>query len=134
MWPCKKTSLKPVINYYSPTLEIYSGYEIFVGLDKTENKLYYCWAKPLDVKNFQGREILYDRIHSIKKKKSGGIVMCILNHFGDARYCSYEPLETGECYFSSHKRSGFCTPNPEKKPFEKQGHPEFDLLECLFTP
>jgi hypothetical protein len=139
MWPFKKSET-PVVNVWSPSLGHINGYDISVGLDKTNNKLYYCYMKPFNVKTFKGREsdlkrdIGYDSIHSIKKKKNGGIVFCVINSIGDARYCSYEPLETGECYYSANNINVFCTPNPEKKPFEKQGHPEFDLLECLFTP
>jgi hypothetical protein len=134
MWFCKKDPL-PVINVYTPMLYRASkDVEYYIGLDKNENKLYFCNIKPTDLTKspLEAGDLkhLVDAfpIRSIEKKLSGGVIMI----WDTGHITEFERLEKGNI-FTKASNGIWWISTPEKKPFERTGHPEFDLLECLFT-
>lgn len=135
---CKKKATAPVIDVLSPRMwSLLKETVAYVGLDRRENTLYFCLVKVTDVNKIPNDRALtekdlnwmcsYYRINSIKKKRSGGLVITWHDY---SQISEYEPLETGEVYVNSSNNRYIFT--PEKKTFERTGHPEFDLLECLF--
>lgn len=109
----------------------------YIGLDKRENKLYFCMVKNTDLSKIPKDRALtekdlphicsYYTIDSIKKKVSGGLVI-VWNEKNSIS--EYEPLETGEVYVNNLNSRYIFT--PEKKAFQYTNNAEFNLLECLF--
>ena len=142
MWWSKKLpqpSKLPIINVYAPTFcKDQKGNTISVGLDKTNNTLWYCSTHPGDPsKPILPHLVEAHPIQWIKKKPSGagsgvrgGVLICVDYPHRPNHILEFEPLGSGEVYFSSPCCRSLLT--PERELFIHQGHAEFDLLECLF--
>ena len=132
-WFCKK-SPTPVINVFTPWLHNEGQNEtVAIGLDKNNNKLWFCTVKNPDIRKSPLKEENLQRIlntipiHSIEKKANGGLIIC----WETGRFTELEPLESGKVFARAIDCWWMYT--PEAKPFEYTGNAEFNLLKCLFT-
>lgn len=130
-WFCKKVPV-PVMDVITPTFKHPLGVFYF-GLDKRDNTIYACVTKPppldkIELKPEDLNQIIsISEIHSIKKIKSGGVVVWWTN----GRMTVYEPLEKGEILVNNIDSRSILT-RYYRDLFPLTGHAEFDLLQCLF--
>ena len=131
-WFCKKPPV-PVMDVITPRFK-HTGGVFYFGLDKRNNTIYACVAKPppldkYDLKPEDLNQIVsISTIRSIYKMKSGGVVVSWTN----GRISIYEPLEKGEVLVSNLDSREVLPRYDGNCLFPLQGHAEFDLLECLF--
>ena len=134
----KTNPVLPKIVAYSPDFwENHESVEC-VGLD-VEKKLWVIFVEKSDFKRLpedkhhERKVNQFYPITAIEQQQSGGLIFASLDN-GVPFYYHVERLRSGKILYS-HRSWGIWDPlcRPQRV-FLKQGHPEFDLLECLFNP
>jgi hypothetical protein len=133
-----KKPVLPKIVAYSPDFWENSVSAGCVGLDE-EKKLWLIFVSKKDIESIPN-----DRHHerkvnefypilSIEKRVSGGLLISTADN-GTPFFYLVERLQSGKILSLNNPWTlwdPLCRP---QRVFLRQGHPEFDLLECLFNP
>ena len=124
---CWLVDSPPTIQYISPPLETDIHYSYHVGVDIDSN-LWYCWKDTV-----KGELVRGNWIPILDKLPSGGILIISKLNSSSQRVQIFEKLQqSGQIFSHTLDRTTYSLLTPDQ-PFILKGHPQYDLLACLFN-
>jgi hypothetical protein len=121
----------------SPEFMETSDCYVCVGID-SEKKLWLLSISKRDYQNFENDKYLLrvpkyrHEILAIEKLQSGGLVIAIRSEEGGIMFYRPQRCLSGRIFTEGKYTQIFDYWARPARPFFKQNHPEYDLLECLF--